>query len=279
MLDLTNPKTINSLLAKQHARTKKRLGQHLLISKRTIDKIVTAAHLTKESTVLEIGPGVGVLTVALATQSKKVISVEMDTDMVSAVSEVLLAESITNVEVLHQDALDFSPSTLKPHSYQIVANLPYQITSPVLWKFLHEEEHTPESLVVMIQKEVAERIIATPGDMSLLSVLVQYYTDAKIVCNAPRAQFFPPPRVDSSVISLTYKESLPNVDHQKFIAMVKAGFSNKRKMLKNNLATVINSKTLGDQIKQATGNEKSRAQELSIEQWVKLYKIVYTEGI
>lgn len=140
MLDLTNPKVITELLATERTKTKKHLGQHLLISKKTINKIVDAVQLTKTETILEIGPGIGVLTVELAQKAKKVVAIEMDADMVSVLQKNITTLKLENIDIIRGDALAFKPSNLEPKTYHLVSNLPYQITSPVLWKFLHEEK-------------------------------------------------------------------------------------------------------------------------------------------
>ena len=278
MLDLTNPEIIKELLAEQGLRVKKDLGQHFLLSRKIIGKIIKAAQLKKTDTVLEIGPGLGVLTVELAKHVKLVIAVEKDEKLVQVLQNNLKTEKLKNVEVVSDDILKFSPNKLLTTNYKLISNLPYQITSPILWKFLHEEKFKPELLVLMLQKEVAARVTAKPGNMSLLSVLVQYYTAPSVVVQVKRTLFYPPPKVDSTVLKFQISNFKFQIDEKKLFKLVKSGFKSKRKTLRNNIRVLnLSNPTISAALNKINLSEKCRAQELSIADWLNLYKMLYNE--
>ncbi len=259
-------------------------GQNFLIKEDIYDKIINAADLKKDDVVLEVGPGLGFLTSRLADKVKQVIAVELDDKLAEYLETGLKVKGIKNVEVINEDILT-SPLTpllirrgeLKGRGYKVVANLPYNITSIFLRKFL-SEENKPEMMVLMLQKEVAERIVAKPGKMSLLSMSVQYYAEPEIIDYVPANAFWPEPEVDSAIIKLKVRsgKSKVNIDVDKekdFFRLVKFGFSSKRKMLKNNLAGgyKIDQKLAENKIKISGFDPKIRAQELSIKDWIKLF--------
>lgn len=275
MLDLTNIRTINSQLISAHTRMKKYFGQHFLLSKKIINAIIEASEVKNNENVLEIGPGLGVLTLALATAGARVVTVEKDEALLSLLQEnINLAGFEDRVEIIHDDILNQQINNYPFDDYKIVANLPYQITADFFWKFLYEEEKSPQLLVVMIQKEVADRLVATPGNMSLLSVLVQLFATVRIVTNVKKTQFFPPPRVDSTVVKLTSKPIDPDIQKELFFKLVKAGFESKRKKLKNNLRKL---QVTERHLEEARISVSARAQELGMSDWLNLYKIVYTK--
>ena len=265
-------------------------GQNFLIDEKIYDKIVNSAELNKNNVILEVGPGLGFLTEKLARKVKKVITVELDDKLTNYLKTALIAKKINNVEVINEDImkLDIGYQILrKKHTniqypmsnFKVVANLPYNITSIFLRKFLSADKK-PNIMVLMLQKEVAERIVASPGKMSLLAVSVQYYAKPEIVSYVEKQNFWPEPAVDSAIINLTPRPSLlnrrggkkDNEDKKRFFQLVKFGFSAKRKMLKNNLAGSfrISQTEAEDKIKKAGFSEKIRAQELSVSDWVKL---------
>ena len=277
MKDLTNIKNIKELLGEN--KPKKYLGQNFLLSMRTIQIAIETAKLKKDDTVLEIGPGLGVLTFELAKHVSRIIAVEKDKDLIEVLQKNIKEQNFENsIKVINSDALKFTVSDLRFSNYKIVANLPYQITSPILWKFLHEEKIKPEIMVIMVQKEVAERIVAREGNMSLLSVLVQYYSEPKIVKNVKSTSFYPTPKVDSAIVGLRIKEQKEEntINEENLFKLVKTGFSNKRKMLKNNISKLLLGEDTGQVLKDADLSEKARAQELCIDDWLKLYEVVYT---
>ncbi|MCK4554612.1 ribosomal RNA small subunit methyltransferase A [Candidatus Parcubacteria bacterium] len=259
------------------ARTK---GQNFLIKEEVYDKIVQAADLKKDDVVLEVGPGLGFLTVKLAKKVKKVIAVELDDKLAevlrNSVSKLAAANLETEFLVMNEDILKFKISKFKIQNYKIVANLPYNITSIFLRKFLSDEVK-PKLMVLMLQKEVAERIVAKPGKMSLLAVSVQFYAKPEIIEIVPADNFWPKPAVDSAIIKLSIKppSGLRATGWLRdFFRLVKIGFSAKRKMLKNNLANGyhISQQEAEDKLKKADFDIKIRAQELSVEDWARLFE-------
>lgn len=275
-------------------------GQNFLITENIFDEIVDVANITPSDTVLEVGPGLGFMTAKLAKKAKNVIAVELDDKLANILKTGLLVQGMDNVEVINENILDarimnhesriiisengeniHDPLFINHNSkYKIVANLPYNITSVFIRKFL-TSEHKPEMMVLMLQKEVAERICAQPGDMSLLAVSVQFYAEPEIVSHVSKDNFWPQPEVDSAIIRiLPFTKNRINgltVDKEKdFFRLVKFGFSAKRKMLKNNLAggLKIEQKMAENYLILANILPKARAEDLSIEDWIKLFDVM-----
>ena len=254
-------------------------GQNFLIKEDVYEKIIDVAELKKDDVILEVGPGLGFLTEKLAVKAEQVVAVELDDKLANALQIRLKEEKVKNVEVVNENVLEifkFSNFQIfkKKLNYKIVANLPYNITSVFLRKFL-TSEYKPEMMVLMLQKEVAERIIAKPGKMSLLAVSVQYYAQAEILHYVPANNFWPEPKVDSAIIKLKVIKSIKSkVNEREFFRLAKIGFSSKRKMLKNNLANGyhITQDEAEERIVEIGFDPKIRAQELSVEDWEKLLK-------
>lgn len=267
-MDLTLPENIRNLLKRHDARAQKRLGQHFLTDKTFLFKTIEAAELNSKDIALEIGPGIGSLTQELAKAAGRVVAVEKDRKMIEVLGETL-AET-QNVEIVQADALKFQMS--KP--YKLVANLPYYITSPVIRKFL-EAENPPELMVLMIQKEVAQRICARPPEMSLLTVAVQFYAKPQIVCHVPKSAFWPQPKVDSAIIKLQIGPTIESeVGREQFFKIVRTGFSQPRKQLINNFCTGFGtSRQQAEAWLLENGIQPSqRAETLTVEDWIKLTK-------
>ncbi|HHT65362.1 MAG: 16S rRNA (adenine(1518)-N(6)/adenine(1519)-N(6))-dimethyltransferase RsmA [Caldicoprobacterales bacterium] len=241
MKTLTSPKLLKELLARHGFQFSRSLGQNFLIDENILQKIIKGAAIFPEDRVLEIGPGVGTLTTALAKKAERVVAVEIDRSLLPILQETL--EGFSNVEVIHGDILklnldDLIEDRFGRQPFKVVANLPYYITTPIIMRFL-EEEHPYASITVMVQKEVAERLAAQPGskEYGALSVAVQFYTRPQILCKVPASVFLPPPRVDSMVVTLE-KRSKPAVDvasRSCFFQVVKAVFAQRRKTLLNTL--------------------------------------------
>ncbi|MFH1789787.1 MAG: 16S rRNA (adenine(1518)-N(6)/adenine(1519)-N(6))-dimethyltransferase RsmA [bacterium] len=272
---LTIPE-VKQLCAQYKLKPSKNRGQNFLINEMPIEKMISACEITKSDTVVEIGPGFGALTLALAKKAKKVIAFEVEKKLQNYWDELLFEKSSSNnIEIIWQDALAVLAKNNNinlPSSYKVVANLPYQITSPIIRTFL-ESGKKPKSMTIMVQKEVAERICASPPNMSLLSVAVQFYSNAKIVVNAPKTFFWPQPKVDSAVIKLDNIQKKHNIDEKKFFKVVRAGFANKRKKLSSNLSGLLNiydKSIVSSAFEKAKLNANVRAQELSVEQWIEL---------
>ncbi|MDO8582274.1 MAG: 16S rRNA (adenine(1518)-N(6)/adenine(1519)-N(6))-dimethyltransferase RsmA [bacterium] len=271
------------------------LGQHFLTDREVLRDIVTAADLTSDDVVLEIGPGKGVLTEELAKKAKQVIAVELDRSLVAELQKKFRDQK--NVTVVHEDILRWWPTHQSqsfgagqgPNYFKVVANIPYRITAPILRLFL-EQETRPVLMVLMTQKEVAERVCAKPGAMSMLSVSVQYYAKPEIVRIVPRTAFDPPPNVDSAILKIlpftkydylevrrspACRQAGTKIDNA-FFRLAKIGFSSRRKQLQNLLAVGfhISNEEAKKALTDAGLLPTVRAQELSIDDWKKLCAIV-----
>lgn len=276
-------KSPNSLLAQTKRRlrrfdlkARKGLGQHFLIDREVLEAIVSAAELKPSDVVLEIGPGLGILTGELAQKAGRVIAVELD-DKLAALLKQTLA-SLDNVTIINDDVLKIAPQDLLEKQtgpgYKVVANLPYYITSPVLRHFL-EASAKPQTMIVMVQKEVAEAISAKPGDMSLLSVSVQYYAEPKIISLVPAQCFYPAPKVDSAIVKIdVYPKPKVAVDEAGFFAVVRAGFAAPRKQIANSLAQGLDraKAEVLPLLKEAGIAQQRRAETLTIEEWAGLWR-------
>jgi len=271
-------KEIKNWLKKYNIRPSRRLGQNFLIDEKVLRKIIEAAELSKDDIVLEVGPGIGNLTAELAKRVKKVIAIEKDQKMVEILNELLEGWKVRNVKIVKADILKFSPKiyNLKSKIYKVVANIPYYLTSPLIRKFVETVEVKPQLLVLMVQKEVAQRICTKPPDMSILAVSVQFYAKAEIISFVSKKSFWPQPKVDSAIIKIIPRKSaLPiRVNPLLFFKVVRAGFSQPRKQLANNF-----SKKLGiDKIKVREWLLKNkiqptqRAETLNLEDWINLTK-------
>jgi|SRR3989344_716771 len=274
-MDLLSSKEIKNILNKYDIRPSKTMGQNFLINEPILKKIIESANLNDNDVVLEVGPGLGVLTKELAFRVKKVVAVEKDRVMVEILKETL--SNYKNIEIIQDDILkfDFTKYGLKNKEYKVVANIPYYLTSPLIRKLL-ENENAPSDITLLVQKEVAQRICSDPPDMSLLSVSVQIYARPQIVSYVSKEYFVPKPKVDSAILKITpenYIKKYGQIDMNLFFKIVKAGFSQKRKQIRNNLSSLINDKNQLDMwLSKNKINPKQRAETLSINDWVNLTK-------
>lgn len=252
---------------------KKSLGQHWLFDAGSLHAICDAADVQPEDTILEIGPGLGPLTVELTQRAKQVIAVEFDEQLARELPSRVPAANLT---VVHDDFMRFDLSQL-PAGYKVVANVPYYITSKIV-RALLESSTPPQSATLLVQKEVAERIAADPGDMSILAVSAQFYADPELGQVVPAEMFNPAPKVDSQIITLHVHETplFDDVTPKQFFAVVRAGFGEKRKTLRNSLSGGLRiEKSESEAILQKAGIfTGARAEELSLEDWHRLAKIV-----
>ncbi len=248
---------------------KKSLGQHWLFDDASLNAMIAAGNVEPGDTVLEVGPGLGTLTKKLCQVAEKVIAVELDDSLAASLADKIKSD---NLEVVHQSILDFDYSSL-PKGYKVIANIPYYLTSNLLRKLL-EAENKPANIALLIQKEVAERVVAQPGKMSILSVSVQYYADAELCEEVPAKLFTPPPKVDSQIIKITPRAQplFSDVSEKDFFKVVRAGFSEKRKKLRSSLSGGLQiSKDQADEIlKKAEISPDARAQELTLDDWHKI---------
>lgn len=269
---LFNTDYLKHLCQKYGLRPSKNYGQNYLINPEVIEEIVRVADLSKNDTVVEVGPGFGILTFALCEQAKKIIAFEIEKKLES----YWQANRPENMEIIWGNILR-TPENNFLANYRVVANLPYQITSPVLKLFLQDLKNKPKDLTLMVQKEVAERICAKPGDMSVLAISVQYFAQAEMVGEVKRNNFWPVPQVDSAVIKIKLNKtnSTPEQD-ERFFRLVKIGFAQKRKLLTKNLLPIIgkqHKEKLLSELKKMGFTETVRAQELSVANWQALLEI------
>lgn len=254
---------------------KKHLGQHWLHDRFVLDHIADCAELGDVDTVLEVGPGLGTLTSILLRRAEKVVAVEFDKELARKLPGQFPGKDL---QVIHQDILQFD-TRLLPAGYKVVANVPYYITSKIIQKFM-TDENRPSMVVLLIQKEVAERAAARPGEMSVLAVSAQLYADVSLGDVVPAEYFTPPPKVDSQVLILRTKTpQLPaGVSERQFFRVVKAGFSAKRKKLRSSLSGgMAIEKSIAETLLRQSGiSPDARAEDISMDEWRALAAAVYT---
>jgi 16S rRNA (adenine1518-N6/adenine1519-N6)-dimethyltransferase len=254
------------MVVEDNPKPNKSLGQHWLYDETTLVAICDSAQISKQDTVLEVGPGTGSLTAKLCERAGKVVAVEFDDSLAERLHNKQIAR---NLQIVNQDILKFDLTSL-PVGYKVVANIPYYLTSKLI-RVISESTNPPETCVLLVQKEVARRVAAKPGDMSLLSVSAQYYWQVELGLEVPAKLFVPPPKVDSQVVILTRRKEplFAGLDEKLFFQAVKAGFSSRRKTLLNSLSgglRISKNPTL-ELLAGADINPNDRAQNLSLEQW------------
>jgi len=270
---------VKELLGHYDLKARKSLGQHFLVDRGALRRIVAAAELTPEDVVIEIGPGLGVLTRELARAARRVVAVEADEGLAVALGDVMAQSD--NVAIVNADALQVDPCALVAGrgregalpGYKVVANIPYYITSPILRHFL-EARHKPSLMVVMVQREVGESIVAKPGGMSILAVSVQFYGKPAIVGRVHSKSFYPSPKVDSVILRIEVHSrppvSVPGADA--FFQVVRAGFSAPRKQLRNSLAQGLGISAADSVavLERAKIDPKRRAETLDLQEWARV---------
>ncbi len=264
------PHMIKDLCARYDLTPSKAYGQNYLVSDAPILAMLKAAQITKGDTVVEIGPGFGVLTFELLTHAKKVIAFEIEQKLRPYWMEK--QAEFHNLEMVWGNVLSTSEQRgfPKDHPYKVVANVPYQITSDII-RLCVESVPPPEVIVLMVQKEVAERMMAKPGDMSLLALSVQYYGRVEKVMTVSKGSFWPSPKVDSAVIAI-HPERRDANEARVFFALAKAGFSHKRKMVWRNISSQlhVDEHIVKHALEQVVNNTTVRAEELSVADWLAL---------
>jgi len=287
--NIMNVKEIKRICRKNNFVPLRRRGQNFLINPKFIERIIDIAKINKEDIVLEIGPGLGALTKPIADKCKKVIAIEIDKKLVQILKEQL--GDYKNIEIIKDSILDgISDLNLGVKKYKVISNLPFNITGRIL-RILLEQKDKPELIIVVVQKEVAQRIVAQPPHMSILSLAIQFYSQVDAVFNINKSNFWPQPRVDSMVLKIKPNEfKIKKEIENNFFQLIKIGFSSKRKYLLNNLSkSVIMQASEHENIgtlehwntkrrkeffleifKEIGLSEKVRAQELSLEQWMQL---------
>lgn len=268
------------LLDQYHLEPKKSLGQNFLFDDHVLARIVAAADVSTEDEVLEIGPGLGALTRLLAQRARRVVAVELDDRFLPILQQEL--DGWANVQIIHGDILAQEPGALFAQVYKVVANVPYYITGAIL-RHLLAAPHKPEVMVLTVQKEVAERLTAVPPQMSLLSVSVQFYGRVQTITTIKAGAFWPRPDVDSAVVRVDLQTDagrpLSLAEEELFFRIVRAGFSQKRKQLQNNLRQLgLDKKEVGAWLAAAEIDGRRRAETLSLPEWLALYHLLPASG-
>lgn len=291
MENLTSPKVVMDLLKRYNFKFSKSLGQNFLIDRNILNKILDGANINKDDYVLEVGPGIGTLTVELAKKADRVVAIEVDDKLIPILDDTL--RDYDNVHVVNDDILDIDLYKLITNyfggnPFKIVANLPYYITSPIIMKFL-ESNFPYTDIVVMVQREVAERMVAHPGtkDYGALTVAVRYYTEPSIIVNVPASVFMPPPKVDSAVVKLTRREDtlLADQEAKLFFQIVKGAFSKRRKTLLNALSSYPFEENIGskaeirEMLKESGIEPDRRGETLSVDEFAHLTSVIYEHKI
>ncbi len=259
---------------------KKSLGQHFLHAQGIIDTILDVGDVVGDDLILEIGPGKGILTKPLVFFAGKVVAVEKDDELYEELKEKFSKEIKTNrLDLIHGDILDFDFSKLEAPSYKLIANIPYNITGLLLRKFL-TAEFKPDKMVLLVQKEVAERIIAKDGKESILSLSVKIYGEPKYIKTVKAGSFTPPPQVDSAILSIEninntfFEDNEGKIDENKFFELVKAGFHAKRKKLSSNLAEIYPKNKILEVFSVLKLDPNLRAEDADLETWKKMIKLL-----
>lgn len=278
-MNLTSPKVLKDLLERHNFSFTKSLGQNFLIDQNIIDKIIREGNIQDEN-ILEIGSGIGTLTVSMAKLAKKVVVVEIDEKLKPILSETLFG--MDNVEVIFSDILKtsldkISRDSFNGESYKVVANLPYYITTPILEYLLKSKSNISE-IIVMMQKEVATRIVADVGtkEYGSISVFLKYFGESEILMNVPKTVFMPKPKVDSAVIRLKIRDNIDIEEVESLEKVLRAGFGKRRKTILNSLSSGLNREKIEVlEILEKLGiNENSRAENLSLEEFLALTEML-----
>jgi 16S rRNA (adenine1518-N6/adenine1519-N6)-dimethyltransferase len=269
-MDTIDPR---SLLRQFNIKPKKSLGQNFLVSDQAAERIVMAAEILPGEAVLEIGAGLGALTRHLATVATQVVAVELDQRLVLVLKHTLVG--CANVQLVHGDILKLDPAALMPPAYKVVANIPYYITSALL-RHLLEASTSPTLMVLTVQEQVAQRIVAGPGDMSLLALGVQFYGRPRIVARLKAGAFYPRPKINSAVVQIDLRPearpSLDVADVELFFQIARAGFSQRRKQLRNALVGGLrrSREEVDAALTRAGIDPRRRAETLSLKEWATL---------
>lgn len=259
-------------------KAKKSFGQNWLRDEYVLDEIIKSAEIAENDTVLEVGPGLGTLTQKLVATGADIVAVEADKDLLPRLGSMFQGKA--NFELINDDILKFDLSKLN-NDYKVVANIPYYLTSNLL-RTLLESNNPPSTMVLLVQKEVAQRIMAKPGQMSVLAFSVQYYAKPEYIMDVKKELFDPVPKVDSAVIKISRGQKPAfEADIKKLFRLVKAGFGEKRKMLRNSISGGLGIETslVENLLKDCKLKPTARAQELSLKDWQGLYSQALQMGI
>ena len=273
MKRLYSPKVVKEIIDLYDFNFKKSLGQNFLIDKNFVDKIVDAADI-KDQNVLEIGPGIGTITYEMAKIAKKVVAIEIDQTLIPILKENL--SEFENAKVIKQDILKTDLKGLVDNefngeSFKVVSNLPYYITTPII-EMLITTGLPCDDMTIMVQKEVAERMVASESDKeySSLSVFIKFYTEAKVIANLPTSVFIPQPKIDSTILNLKLRIYDENVNQDLLFKLIRAGFNKRRKTILNSMSDVVEKDKLKEAFAKVDLKENLRAENLSIDDFINL---------
>lgn len=273
MKKLYSPKIVREIIDLYDFNFKKSLGQNFLIDKNFVDKIVDAAAIENQN-VLEIGPGIGTITYEMAKLAKKVVAIEIDQTLIPILDENL--EEFANAKVINQDILKTDLKKLveeefNGENFKVVSNLPYYITTPII-ELLITTGLPCDDMTIMVQKEVAERMVAGESDKeySSLSVFIKFYTEAEVITNLPKSVFMPQPKIDSTILNLKLRIYDENVNQDLLFKLVRAGFNKRRKTILNSMSDVIEKDRLKEAFAKVNLAENLRAENLSIDDFINL---------
>ena len=279
MKKLYSPKIVKEITDLYSFRFSKSLGQNFLVDKNFVDKIVAAADVSGEN-VIEIGPGIGTITYEMAKVAKKVVAIEIDDNLIPIIEENMA--EFDNFDLIHEDILKADLEKIVAEefageSFKVVSNLPYYITTPIIEKLVTSNLPCTD-MTIMVQKEVADRMLATEKDKeySSLSVFVKYYADAKKVTNVPKSVFMPQPKIDSTVLKLELRKYTDDVDEAKLFALIHAGFNKRRKTILNSLSDAVEKEKLRLAFEKLGIKNNLRAENLSLDDFISLAKIIET---
>lgn len=277
MKKLYSPKVVKDIIDFYNFRFSKSLGQNFLVDKNFVEKIVDRADV-KDSNVLEIGPGIGTITYEMAKTAKKVVAIEIDSSLLPIIEENM--EEFDNFKLIQEDILKANLEKIveeefSGEAFKVVSNLPYYITTPIIEKLVTSKLLCTD-MTIMVQKEVADRMLATEKDKeySSLSVFIKYFTEAEKITNVPKSVFMPQPKIDSTVLKLKLRKYREDVDESKLFALVHAGFNKRRKTILNSLADAVDKEKLRLAFDKLGINEKLRAENLSLDDFIDLTKTI-----
>lgn len=277
MKKLYSPKVVKDIIDIYNFRFSKSLGQNFLVDKNFVEKIVDIADV-KDTNVLEIGPGIGTITYEMAKSAKKVVAIEIDSALLPIIEENM--EEFDNFKLIHEDILkakleDIVEEEFDGEAFKVVSNLPYYITTPIIEKLVTSKLPCTD-MTIMVQKEVADRMLATEKDKeySSLSVFIKYFSKAEKITNVPKSVFMPQPKIDSTVLKLKLRKYRDDVDDSKLFALVHAGFNKRRKTILNSLADAVDKEKLRLAFDKLGINEKLRAENLSLDDFIDLTKTI-----
>ena len=279
MKKLYSPKIVKEITDLYSFRFSKSLGQNFLVDKNFVDKIVAAADVSGKN-VIEIGPGIGTITYEMAKVAKKVVAIEIDDNLIPIIEENMA--EFDNFDLIHEDILKADLEKIVAEefageSFKVVSNLPYYITTPIIEKLVTSNLPCTD-MTIMVQKEVADRMLATEKDKeySSLSVFVKYYSDAKKVTNVPKSVFMPQPKIDSTVLKLNLRKYTDDVDEAKLFSLIHAGFNKRRKTILNSLSDAVEKEKLRLAFEKLGIKNNLRAENLSLDDFINLAKIIET---